>query len=319
MATGPLSSLYDDKFGIAQLVYPEDLGSARKGHWITFNISVPTKSTYNTTQTPYSLLSDVSGMISSAAQGVSSVFSSLGDGFTKSLTDFMYQYTVSPGTTKQVASISLYTPDTISIVQNAHYNNASLTETLGMLGYGAAAGSTIVSAFDENASIGNSIRGLGIEQAVRQLAGESNDNAVGIALKTQGMAQNPQMEVLFTNMDFRKFQFDFLFTPKNENEAANVRAIIEAFKIHSAPEIDEPTGGRYFIVPSVFDIAIYFNGNVNTNVHKFAMAALQTVVVDYAPQGWITHEDGMPVQTRLTLQFQEMEIMTKQKIKDKGY
>ena len=40
--------------------------------------------------------------------------------------------------------------------------------------------------------------------------------------------------------------------------------------------------------------------------------------IDYAPFGWATYTDGMPVQTRLSLQFQETQIVTKQDI-EKGY
>ena len=42
-------------------------------------------------------------------------------------------------------------------------------------------------------------------------------------------------------------------------------------------------------------------------------------MVDYAPEvGWVSFEDGMPVKTRLTLQFKETEIMTRDKI-EQGY
>lgn len=41
---------------------------------------------------------------------------------------------------------------------------------------------------------------------------------------------------------------------------------------------------------------------------------LSNVNVDYAPNGWASYADGYPVQTRLTLQFQEMEMLTKKDV-----
>jgi len=41
---------------------------------------------------------------------------------------------------------------------------------------------------------------------------------------------------------------------------------------------------------------------------------LTNVSVDYAPNGWAAYTDGHPIQTRMTLQFKEMDIVTKDKI-----
>ena len=44
---------------------------------------------------------------------------------------------------------------------------------------------------------------------------------------------------------------------------------------------------------------------------------LTNVAIDHAPNGWATFTDGFPIQTRLTLQFQEMEMQTKADVKGK--
>ena len=36
--------------------------------------------------------------------------------------------------------------------------------------------------------------------------------------------------------------------------------------------------------------------------------------VDYAPNGWAAYSDGSPVEIRLTLQFKELDIVTKEAI-----
>jgi len=43
---------------------------------------------------------------------------------------------------------------------------------------------------------------------------------------------------------------------------------------------------------------------------------LQSVQVDYAPQGWAAYQDGYPVQTHLTLQFKETTMITKNQFKN---
>lgn len=53
----------------------------------------------------------------------------------------------------------------------------------------------------------------------------------------------------------------------------------------------------------------------NAKVFKVGDCVLKNVAVDYTPNGWATYGDGYPIQTRLTLQFQEMDIVTKKRIK----
>jgi hypothetical protein len=323
MLVGPLDRLYQDQYGMDMHHYPSDLGSSRKGHWVTFSIGVPKKSSYSNES---SSSVDSSGMMKNFLDSASSLIGStaeafignsdytplnlIGGGITKA-----WNFISTPPAVTQVASISLYTPDTISISQNMTYSSTSLTQSMGALGQAAA----VASAVDANEGGGQTIQNLGMELGSAKFGGKQAQSISGIGLNTQGMALNPQMEVLFTHIEFRTFQFDFLFTPKNQTETASIRNIIQMFKMHAAPEIDSASGGRYFIVPSRFDINFYKDGKINTNIHKLAPSVLTTIVTDYAPQGWVTHDDGMPVQTRLTLQFQEIEILDKNKIKEQGY
>ena len=359
----PLASLYINANDLNSLRYPSDLGSTRKGHWIRFNISVPTKSVYNkkelpapttpTTSTNYLALISSKNMQNLGKMGINglttignavlhpidtvnaavnaavdSVAASISNGIDSITSGTAYNapipqfwdYTVTPGTVKLKTVIDLYMPDTVSLAQHSFYVAESLSEASGVLGQLAAGvqgiGDLIMS---ESGSGGwDAIKNMGIEGAIGHATG--NDTLVRAGLKAAGSAINPQMEVFFKDIDFRTFQFDFLFTPKNAQEAENVKAIIQAIKFHAAPELDinNSAGGRYYIVPSVFEIQAYKDGKPNENINKYGICACETVSVDYAPQGWVTHDDGMPVQTRLTLQFKEMEIMTKEKI-SQGY
>jgi hypothetical protein len=41
--------------------------------------------------------------------------------------------------------------------------------------------------------------------------------------------------------------------------------------------------------------------------------------VDYAPSGAAFYDDNQPMYTRMTLQFKELEFITKNLIEEKGY
>jgi hypothetical protein len=123
---------------------------------------------------------------------------------------------------------------------------------------------------------------------------------------------------MFDGIDFRTYQMAFTFTPYTRQEAETVKKIINAFKYHAAPEITTAGAGMFFIPPSTFDVDFLFNGKTNRNVNKVAESVLESVDVNYAPNGWAAHDDGAPVQTTLTLSFKEMELIDKTKIRD-GY
>ena len=325
MASGPLATLYQSNNKIGNLVYPKNLGSSRTGHWITFQISTPTASTYKKDEKPIVSVVDptvTQGPLNGVAiTGTNQIASLNSDTITAVSNmpenDKFWEWTVTPGSTKLVDVISLYTPDTVSISQRSVYDSFSLTEELGFAGRVAEAAGGVGTLYNNGrAELNSSLKNLGIESGITAITGSKNLAAA--ALKTQGAAVNPMMEVIFNQIKIRTYQFDFLFSPKSADEAATVVEIIKKFKLHAAPEIDTNGSGRYFIVPSVFNVEFYFNGKQNPNIHKIGLSVLETINVDYAPQGWVTHEDGMPVQTRMTLQFTETEIMTKQKI-EQGY
>ena len=57
----------------------------------------------------------------------------------------------------------------------------------------------------------------------------------------------------------------------------------------------------------------------NINLPRITSCVLSDVQVDYAPTGgYVTFEDGMPVQIRMRLVFIELHMITREMI-DKGY
>lgn len=174
-------------------------------------------------------------------------------------------------------------------------------------------------------------------------------NAGDILLRATGKAVNPQLQLLYKGVNLRTFQLDFIFTPKSKTEAAEIKKIIEIFTFHFSPELvgaAKGNEGQYFVMPSIFNVAFKFSGSDNAissvlnsvlgnlgvigsaiapllpgaagkeneNLFKVGDCVLTDMNVDYAPNGWAAHTDGAPVQTRLSLQFKEMDIIHRDRL-----
>jgi hypothetical protein len=131
-----------------------------------------------------------------------------------------------------------------------------------------------------------------------------------------GLAANPKKEQVFGGVDFRTFQIEYQFFPRDENEARNVRNIIKEFKYHMHPEFKDSNNFVY-IYPSEFDIFYYQNGKENLNIHRHTSCVLTELSVNYTPNGaFTTFADGMPTQINVQMSFRELALLTKDKIED---
>jgi len=295
--TGPLSALEQKSPGLTPLVYPKDLGSSTKNHYVKFSIKriVPTS------------VSSISG----AEEAVKDIFERVGS--------FNYQ----PQTRDSVGVICLYMPDTLTSSYNASYDELSLTNDLGV---GMKAIQGIVSAARSNDGSKNPAEAASVDPALiygvatggnALLGGLGGAGVADVALATQGYAINPQLQVIYRGLGFRKFQLNFVFTPTSETEAQTVNQIIATFKYHFAPDLItsvNAVSGMFFVPPSYFNVEFMFNSDENQFLPRYGDCVLTDIDVNYAPNGFAAHNDGAPVQTQLSLSFQEIEIVTKAKI-----
>jgi hypothetical protein len=254
-------------------------------------------------------------------------------------------------------AISLYMPDTIVFDNKQNYEAPSLLEKLGIGGTAAiTAGSDYLKSAGESIrGFAGIAAAIGVSEPTRRdieragnvmgsitpgaiIAGLSSlfkadrqkiTPTVRIAAQLSGFAVNPVIEVLYSNPMLRAFNFDFIFAPRNEKEADMVWKIINEFRRHSAPEYLPDTFGTILTPPSEFQItflrkSLSASGSgggfiENTNIPRITSCVLSDVQVDYAPTGgYVTFEDGMPVQIRMRLVFIELHMITREMI-DKGY
>lgn len=226
-------------------------------------------------------------------------------------------------------TIALYMPDTVNFQHNQSYSELSTT--------GLAAGALSV-----GASLSDSLKGqTDPKKAKEKFLSNMSPFLAKLALKDfgdfgkaifaggYGSVENPMLELLYQSPQFREFRFDFMLYPRSQKEAKSVYDIINRLHFHQAPEVRQELSSYFMVPPSEFDIKFYYNGQENPNIPKISTCVLTAIDVDYAPNGFATYEvpgqttatpggTGMPVAIRLSLQFKETEILTKDNFQN-GY
>ncbi|HIG33161.1 MAG TPA: hypothetical protein EYQ09_06995 [Flavobacteriales bacterium] len=165
-----------------------------------------------------------------------------------------------------------------------------------------------------------------IERAgAKMLSGIVGGDALGAFDKISNRAMNNFLETTFTGVDFRKFSYSWKFAPKNVDEVFMVEKIIRLFKFHMLPELPQDTlFGRYYVVPSEFDLFYMFRGDENTWMNKIQTSVLVNMEVNYTPNQYTTfrpiqgRNGAPPTEIDMKLDFQETKIITKKEVQE-GY
>ena len=72
-----------------------------------------------------------------------------------------------------------------------------------------------------------------------------------------------------------------------------------------------------YVYPSEFDIAYFANGKENPNLHRHTSCVLTSMNINYTPNGmYTTFDNGMPTQINMSLEFRELALLTKDKVKN---
>ena len=163
---------------------------------------------------------------------------------------------------------------------------------------------------------------------ISQLVGDMgyDVSADTILSRTAGVIANANTELLFAGVSLRSFEFNWLMSPRDVREAAQVRMIIRALKQWSAPRklkklvsgkdgadargTGQAGGPTYFLgTPNIFRLRYLTNGNKDIlGVNKFKPCALTDINLNYTPEGmWMAYHDGQPVAVQMSLKFNELE------------
>jgi len=234
------------------------------------------------------------------------------------------------GTTRRITdSVAIYLPPNVQDTTTATYTGAAT----GVVG-AAAAGAFGLARDMSNKDYEKAAKGL--VDSAKALVGEAAIRAAteitegltgaegtrGLINKAFGQADNPYMEVLFDKMELRTFSYAFTFAPKNKEETMDVQKIIALFRFHMAPEL-KGSANRFLTLPSEFDIHYMYQdkaGQASENdfYNKIATCVCTGCEVNYTPDGVKSFEGGAPTKITMTLNFQETELLTKERVNE-GY
>jgi len=216
-----------------------------------------------------------------------------------------------PDTLKRLSEvITLHVQETPTVKYNVNYQSESVGTLGGLLAGGSSAVDTFSSGLPKDASaavitgIVKAVQNVGVAQGGRLLE-------LGTKQKT-----NSFKEQFFESVDFRTFSFRHTFMPTSPAEMQNVKNIIDLFKFHMHPELS--ASGLFYIYPSEFEIKYYYRDRENEFLNKISSCVLTSMNVDYGGDAYSTFDDGKPVEVRMSLTFQEVEILTKERVKE-GY
>ena len=230
-------------------------------------------------------------------------------------------------TTRLAGGISLYMPPTISTTSTAQYTDSEI-------GVGAALAGAFI---DEFKSSGASGIGNNITSRLNSLGPEAKEGLQNLALKSigvvpgmqgadvvrdiqRGFIKAPRMELAFKGIGKRSFSYEFKMIPKSRDEADTVRDIVKTFRANMLPEFLKGTdrSARFFKMPNTFDISYMYNGGQNQYLHEISTCVCKSVAVTYGGDRYKTFDanemGAPPVETSISLQFEELEIITKERV-----
>ena len=236
-----------------------------------------------------------------------------------------------PPTVRLDTAITLYMPQMVAVTTSASYQDE-------VVGDAAASGAKVFQELmnsnkggldiardalkDIGKNVGEGLINKGID-ALSIIPGI--EGAKDVFFAQRGFIKAPKMELFFKGIGKRKFQYTFKMTPRNDAEMQEIRKIVQAFRLNMLPEFEDgDRASRRLTVPNTFDIQYMYNGSINQYLHKISTCVLESCDVKYSGEGkyqtfqGVNGEGAPPTVTEMSLNFQEMEIITKERVAE-GY
>ena len=303
------------------LTFPEDLGSTDQGHFIMFFINEQANanvefgsskkiSRYSFDEDGGSTRIPISGEVGAIKQN--------------EINEQMGQTTNSvkrAPTVRLTKSIAMYMPAQVSVSQDLQYEDTDIGALAGII-------NTVGTDFNRTGSFEQTFQNLvetGQVQDAASKALQTTLDTVAPGAKASveieaGKVISNRMEMVFKGLGKRSFSFQFTLMPKSENEANIAKAIVDNFRFYSAPSFEgDVSSSRTFIVPATFDIEYRINQGIkNSYLNRISTCVLEKVDVSYGGERVAffrpNAEGAPPVQTSITLNFKELEVITRERI-----
>ena len=158
---------------------------------------------------------------------------------------------------------------------------------------------------------------IGSKEDLAKLVGtkfaEQAANVKGLLARTQGIVENPNLELLFQKPTLRPFSFQFKLSARSPEEAAEIVKIIRFFKQNMSPQKGGGSGGTsanlFLKAPNTFQIHyIHAGGDEHPFIGRPKECAMTSFEVDYTPDGnYSTLKDGFMTSYTISMSFKELE------------
>lgn len=141
--------------------------------------------------------------------------------------------------------------------------------------------------------------------------GEIGGTAATAAQMALGVAPNPNIAVLFSNIGLRTHSFSYKFAPASAKELATLKTIITELKKRMLPGMSNQ-GTMLFSFPDVCDIEF---GPTKDKPYKIKRCVMENLNVNYTPMGSPAFfKTGDPVMVEIQMSFKEMSPFTREDI-----
>tara|TARA_A100001515_G_scaffold52103_1_gene41124 strand:+ start:4592 stop:5812 length:1221 start_codon:yes stop_codon:yes gene_type:complete len=210
---------------------------------------------------------------------------------------------------QKLEEIIMYCPGGLNFNDSVSYAEAS-----------AGAFNSVVEALAGNFQAGaDKLKLLGVgklSKLIGKVPGVGEDALTNFFTARYGIVENQRMESLFESVNRKKFQFEFQFAPRSQEESIIVLNIIEAFRFHMLPELS--LSGAMLLAPHEFEVEILIKDpggayEINRNIPQIGRAFLESVNVDYAPNDRSAFfYDGVPCEIKVQLSFSQALLMNRQ-------
>jgi hypothetical protein len=208
--------------------------------------------------------------------------------------------------------ITLHLEERPSVKYGINYQD----KDIGILGGFLTDNSSISQSFNNTGGELATAFAMNLAKIPSIIPGFGSAGLVGLAELGSKTKTNPFREVFFEGVDYRQFNFRYKFMPKDRTESQAVFNIIKTFKEHMHPELSK--GGYFYIYPSEFEIVYYYKNRENPYFNRITQCALTDMTVDYGGEQFASFSDGSPTEVNITLSFRELELLTKDSIRE-GY
>lgn len=128
----------------------------------------------------------------------------------------------------------------------------------------------------------------------------------GLLSRVSGQVINQNLEMVFSGVTVRSFNFGWDLVPRSIDEAQVVKKILRTLKKSSSAKMHKDNLG-FLNAPDIFRIKYMKGGKAHPFLNRFKSCALQSVNVNYTGSGtYATYPDGTPVHMKMDLTFKEL-------------